>query len=260
MRLLSSFRGAVCATALAVISPALAAGENLLFPTPLHLTREITDPISRSTQRVEEYYANNRVVSVAGEVTVIVDHAKQQITRIDRALGTYSVETFADVAKRGGRSVARRSDLRVSAPRRLKRGLGEVDVIEAEEQSGGALLKHRVAFDRTVVLTAEEFGIITGSAFPAAGHNVLGRMAETLGRRDLQTNSSARPLPLLYELSFSAEGEDVLLRSEVVRVGGEVALAAVLTPPPGARRVAPQDQTQLADELDRLPTSRRGDD
>src|SRR5258708_10883545 len=70
----------------------------VLFPTPLHLTRTVEDPLSGTSSTIDEYYSANRVVTVRGDRTVIVDYERREVTEIDHANATYSVTTFDDVA------------------------------------------------------------------------------------------------------------------------------------------------------------------
>src|SRR5688572_20952221 len=83
-----------------------AAPARVLFPTNLHLTRQVEDPLSGKTVTIDEYCYGNRVVSVSGEKTVIADYDKQQITEINRKNGTYSVSRFDEVAVVGESTTA----------------------------------------------------------------------------------------------------------------------------------------------------------
>lgn len=68
--------GAICA-------PVALQANALLFPSPLHLTRQISDPVSQSTSIVDEFCYANRVVSVSNDRTSIVDFATRELTTID---------------------------------------------------------------------------------------------------------------------------------------------------------------------------------
>ncbi len=85
-----------CILTILVVTPAIAA--EVLFPEPLHITREITDPISGSTVTVDEYCHGNRIGAVEGPRTAIVDYERGEITSIDRSRGTFSVTSFEAVA------------------------------------------------------------------------------------------------------------------------------------------------------------------
>src|SRR5688500_2496689 len=75
-----------------------AAPARVLFPTNLHLTRQVQDPLSGKTVTIDEYCSGNRVVSVSGDKTVIADYDKQQLIEINRKEGTYSISRFDEVA------------------------------------------------------------------------------------------------------------------------------------------------------------------
>src|SRR5688572_33462511 len=80
-------------------STAFAAGPDVLFPAPLHITRELTNPITGSKVVVDDYCHGNRVVSVNGHQTAIAEYDKNVLTTIDFDAGTYSVTKFDDLAK-----------------------------------------------------------------------------------------------------------------------------------------------------------------
>ena len=91
-------RGAVVAfLALAVSLSVFAAAP--LFPTPLHLTRQVHDPLSGKTTVLNEYGYGNRLISVRGGFTSIADYERGELTEIDRDAGTYSITRFDAIAK-----------------------------------------------------------------------------------------------------------------------------------------------------------------
>ena len=49
------------------------AAQAVLFPQPVHLTRQITDPFAAAPVVVEQYCYGNRVVTVRGARTTIAD-------------------------------------------------------------------------------------------------------------------------------------------------------------------------------------------
>ena len=64
----SRFRICLALGLAGAIATAASAAETL-FPSPLHLTRRITDPLSGATSIVvEEYCSGNRVVTIQGRV------------------------------------------------------------------------------------------------------------------------------------------------------------------------------------------------
>jgi len=85
---------------LVVVPALLAAGP--LFPTPLHLTRQVHDPISGKTTMLNEYGYGNRLISVRGGLTSIADYEKGELLEIDRDAGTYSITRFEPTARSMG--------------------------------------------------------------------------------------------------------------------------------------------------------------
>ena len=79
---------------LVFLSTVAFAAEKPLFPSPLHITRELSNPVSGTTTVIDEYCQGNRVVAVSGQKTAIADYDKGVITEIDFAGGTYSVTKF----------------------------------------------------------------------------------------------------------------------------------------------------------------------
>ena len=191
----------------------------VLFPAPLHLTREVTDPISGSKTVIEEYCHGNRVVSVAGHRTAIAEYDKGTVTTIDFEAGTYSIATFDELAKAWGPAKA--------AP------------------------AMRVKPDARHTVSREAAEVLLGAAYPlpAVPDKVLGQLR---GAR-IATNSAA---PIEYALPAEQVvelGEGLELRNTVVRVGSEIAPADVLAIPPGARRVEAKELAlhRFAAELDK---------
>jgi hypothetical protein len=65
----------------------------------LHLARHVDDPISKTSATIDEYCARNRVVTVRGSKVTIADYEAQQLTEIHHAAQTWSVTSFADIAR-----------------------------------------------------------------------------------------------------------------------------------------------------------------
>ena len=84
-----------------------------LFPVPLHLSRSVDDPLSRSTTTVDEYCVGNRIIAIHGDRTSIADYGKSELLEIDRGKGTYSITRFDELAK----AWARNGDARRAAPK-----------------------------------------------------------------------------------------------------------------------------------------------
>src|SRR5262245_33193591 len=92
----AALRIALCASLCVAFS---ALGAEPLFPTPLHITRQVHDPITDRTFVLDEYAQGNRLVSVSGAKTSIADYEKGELTEIDRDTATYSVTRFDAIAK-----------------------------------------------------------------------------------------------------------------------------------------------------------------
>ncbi|HEY0788247.1 MAG TPA: hypothetical protein VGE86_06360, partial [Thermoanaerobaculia bacterium] len=140
-----------------------------LFPQPLHLTREIHDPVTGSVTVVDEYFFGSRAVSVAPDATVIVDYARGESTRIERR-GTYSVASLDDLARAMAAGRRRRSagttawSLREGE--RGRRGTREVIVYRAADRIDRPRVQIEIAVDRSVALTRAGAEVIAGAAWP----------------------------------------------------------------------------------------------
>ena len=152
-----------------------AAPARVLFPTNLHLTRQVEDPLSGKTVTIDEYCYGNRVVSVSGHKTVIADYDKQQLTEIDRKNGTYSVSRFDEVAAMSGESEAKAApvgtesagrDRWTATPRGMRGAAGRsVEHFEFAD-NGEAKRKVEVGIDRSVSLSEEAVEVLIGAAYP----------------------------------------------------------------------------------------------
>ena len=91
----SSSKMRAAASALFLITCGLAAadlcGATTLFPTPLHLTRQVQDPISGSTVVLNEYAYGNRLISV--------NYGAEQLRAWDLKETSLSAELLLDYAK-----------------------------------------------------------------------------------------------------------------------------------------------------------------
>lgn len=236
---------------LAAASPLSAAAP--IFPTPLHLTREVSDPISGRTVVIDEYAYGNRLVAVRDHVTAIADYEKGELIEIDRGAGTWSVtrfETIAKAARLQGAPEAATASSQPSARRELK-ALGAkatksgraADFFRAEGESQSV----EVALDRNVRVSREALEVLLGIAYPGTRgehHDLVIDAArganDAPGRRISAAGSPAGEyaLPLEQTLEVDAGGAGrVEFRSSVIRVGSETPPADLLAIPPGARLV-----------------------
>lgn len=245
---------ALCAlVCVAVVSPAFGAGA--IFPTPLHLTREVHDPISGKTVVLNEYGYGNRLVSVRGDVTAIADYEKGELTEIDRRAGTYSVTRFETIAKAvqlqgkpagaepvaGEMMRAQREPMKPLGAKATKSGR-TAEFFRAEGESQNV----EVAVDRSVRVSKEALEVLLGKAYPGTGsqqHELV--MSAASG----QQQDYALPLEQQFELEVGEER--VAFRSSVLRVGHEPPPADMVAIPAGARLVVSRTAAVL-DELERL--------
>ncbi len=229
-----------------------------LFPKSLHLTRSIEEPLSGAKSTVDEYYFGNRVITVRGDRTVIVDYDKRSVTEIDRAKATYSVTSFDDIAnarphRANPRTVTKTqmpSMERLRSDQRAGRG---VDVFSGDDQT--TALHAEIAVDNSVAFSRDAFDVLIGSAYPNDGGpaNDLARGAakRTAGATE------AYGLPMEQTLRWTAGKATVETRNLVMRVGEEGAPPEMIAIPPGAREVDSRllRSKKLGDEIDALTKS-----
>jgi hypothetical protein len=229
--------------------------DSLLFPTPIHLTREIRDPLSGTVNIIDEYYFGNRVVSVRGAQTSIADYDKAELMEIDRERGAYSVSRFDEIARalntgspvpspqvRMTESEIREAlEIRNGAPRRLAGRLA--DVVEVESRKGAGI-RATVALDRQMVLTRDAFDVVTGGAWPSINRNE--HMFVAAAAREFlpvatsaadQKGSGGYRLPLEQTLTYQVDGESLQFRSTVTAMSGDLPPPEILLIPRGAQKV-----------------------
>lgn len=253
--------------ALSVAGVALAAGE-ILFPAPLHITRELTDPISGSKSVIDEYCHGNRVVSVNGRRTAIAEYDRGVLTTIDFDAGTYSVTKFEDLARVYEKNVG--ASIKASANEwRVETRGGRVvasrpgEEIEAERTDAHGRVLVRITADRQLTLSRGALEVLMGSAWPrradASADVLLGALRSR--ERRATTNAAAGAaqneyhLPLEHVTRFEIEGDTVETRNVVLRIGSELPPPDVLAVPPGAKLVESEAivARRMLEELDGAP-------
>jgi len=254
--------------ALSVAGVAPAAGE-ILFPAPLHITRELTDPISGSKSVIDEYCHGNRVVSVNGRRTAIAEYDKGVLTTIDFDAGTYSVTKFEDLARVYEKNVG--ASMKASADEWRVETLGGRVVasrpgeeIEAERKDAHGRQLVRITADRQLTVSRAALEVLMGTAWPRrsdASSDVLVGALHSKERRAVATGAAASAaqneyhLPLEHVTRFEIEGETVETRNVVLRIGSELPPPDVLAVPPGARLVESEAivARRMLEELDGAP-------
>jgi len=250
---------------------AFAAGDTLLFPKALHLTREVVDPISGKTSHLEQYCFANRVVSIAGARTVIADYDRSELTEIDREHGTYSVTPFSTVASaRPHRKVVRAAttaSAASAAPAMEHRGTDRragrsVDLYAGDDAAHA--LHAEVAVDQGAALSRDAFDVLTGAAFPSEGDasTELVRSASRRSGSGVSANSTTSTaasesygLPIEQTTRWNVNGRTITATNRVTRIGDDVAPSDLVAIPPGARRVDSHIvvTARESEQLDALP-------
>lgn len=244
-----------------------AAPSRVLFPTNLHLTRQVHDPLGKTTVTIDEYCAGNRMVAISGDKTVIVDYEKQEITEIDRHAGAYSVTRFDEVASAVAEGGMKESTM-VREPRQWKvtprgvRGASNGRSLEQFEFVDDGELKRRVdvGIDRSVSLSREAVEVLIGAAYPNPARDEHEPVLRAAGGRPNEDRVSANDasgeaaygLPVTQEFTYSDSGTELTFRTTITRVGAETVPAEALIIPPNAKRVESRAATvrRLLRELD----------
>ena len=254
---------AVAAFALLAVVHAIAAPP--LFPTPLHLTRQVVDPISGKTVTLHEYGYGNRLVSVRGAVTAIADYDRSELIEIDREKGTYSITRFDAVAsaaqKAGGPPTANarsRPAVRGIAARATKSGR-QADFFEGTVEAAGIKQSVEIGVDRSVRLSREALEVILGAAYPGIRRGEHDLSLSAAGPRlPVASASQSSPaaeqfyaLPIEQVLRYEVDGQELEFRNSVVRVGDESPPADLVAIPAGAQLVVSR-LVEVAREIERL--------
>ena len=243
--LVSSFVFAVSSLAF----PASAA--DLLFPTPLHLTRQLHDSIGGSTTTVDQYCYGNRVITVAGPLTSIADYSTNELTEINRAEGTYSITRFDDVAKALSYGAPSAADVKAASEWKVKSGgLNQLrtnrasEAVEAELTDANHVKRTtRVAVDRSVRLSKDALDVLIGAAYPnnrkVEDHVVLEAAKPRGGgiAANAAGGAGAYALPVEQHTTITIDGQSAEMRDVVTRVGEELVPADTIAVPPDARLV-----------------------
>lgn len=246
----------------------LVGAENVLFPEPLHLTREIADGITGKVATVDEYAVGNRVISISATRTAIADHSEGTLTVIDFAAGTYSItpfETLAAHRQAGARRVtASRAGWRLTSREPRSIGARAAETFSFERVDGDVRHVVRLSADRDLTVSRPAAEVLLGVGYP--DRNDEGRSGQLESLRVVRSGAIATDsepqelfrLPLEQVDRVEADGEVIESRNRVVRVGHELPPADRTSVPPGATRVESSEAAarRLIDEID--GTSPRG--
>ena len=223
----------------------------VLFPSPLHITREITDPITGSKTVVDEYCHGNRLVSVSARRTAIAEYDRNVVTTIDFEAGTYSVTKFDDLAKawEGRPAASLDAQLREAPQWKIERN-GETTEARRDKQI------IRVTADPRHRITRNAAEVLLGLAYPnrpdPAAEVLLGALRSKQPRIASDAAGPEYHLPLEQVMRHEMEGEVLEIRNVVVRVGNELPPPEVMAVPAGARLVesGAVAARRISDELD----------
>jgi hypothetical protein len=231
--------------------PALAAQP--LFPAPLHITRQIHDPISDKTSVLDEYGVGNRLISIAGTRTSIADYEKGELIEIDRDAATYSITRFDAVAKAAAMGEGKEARAQSSAPTAPSlRSTGmkathfgrNAEFFEADVDSDAVKERVEIAVDRATLVSKEALEVLLGAAYPGvrrAEHEAVFSAARSPRERGLLAQSTdsdaAFALPVEQVVHYEIDGQKLEFRNSVVRIGSEPPPAELVSIPAGARLV-----------------------
>lgn len=258
----------VASTLLVLCLTSAASGAEVLFPSPLHITRRVSTPFAEGSTVIDEYCHGNRVVSISGRRTAIADHAKGEVTVIDFAAGTYSITRFADIARlqERSRSPGVASD-DAGAQWEVARLGGRViasrpgERIEVQRRENSVRQVIRLTADRQLKVSRAAAEALLGTGYPNPRNEASDVVFSALRPHEPRSSGEALTasdeyfLPLEYDVVFEMEGERVETRNTVMRIGAELPPAELLAIPPGATLVdsAPVTARKRLEELDRPP-------
>jgi hypothetical protein len=234
----TSFVFAVCVWLLS--SPLFAAAA--LFPQPLHIIRQVQDPISGTTTVLNEYGYGNRLVSVHGDLVSIADYDRGELTEIDRSAGTYSVTRFEAVAK-AAQALNPPTAVTERSVKHEPRALGAkpaaigrtAEFFQDDLESKPTKRSIEVGVDRTVSVSREALEVLVGSAYPGTRlpeHDVVIAAAANRGAEPSYS------LPVEQTIRYEVEGQKLEFHSSVMRVGNELPPPDLVSIPPGSRLVS----------------------
>jgi hypothetical protein len=253
---------AAAASAILFIAGSDVGAAEVMFARPLHITREISLPFTGQKRMVDEYCFGNRIVSISGNRTAIVDHAKQVITMIDFDGGTYSVTSFAAIASarerkaspiHGGESLRADSGTVTAIGPRVVASR-PADEVRAERREGPVSRVIHVSRDRQILIGREAAEALLGAGYPNAREESADVVLRAIRAGEAGTSATEEYfLPLRYDVVIGVEGETVETRNVVVNIGSELPPTDRLAPPPGAKLVESDALAapRLLEELDR---------
>jgi hypothetical protein len=265
----SSARLCVAAAVIMVVVGARGATDDPLFPSALHFTRVVHDPLTKKVVTVEEYCHGDRMISIAGPRTSVVDYRKGELLEIDRSAGTYSITPFAAIARaRSAASprAAEKSASKATDTRWNVRSEGasdhagrRVEKLTATRSAAKGSEEITVSVDRSVHVSRAAAEVLLGAAYPNPPDERDETILGAIRNQDGNARSADETYPLIVEKTFRlrAEGEAIEFGDEVTRIGSEDAPSDLIAIPAGARQVESKIvvlQRELS-QADSLPSS-----
>lgn len=222
MRTRTSVMTLVLSLSLATMAQAAAP----LFPRPLHIVRQIEDPIAGTSVTIDEYCAGNRIVTLSGSKVVITDFDAKQLTEIDHAKATWSVTRFDDIAaaRRANMRAAKAAPAWKSTPLGLRGALDRFEFVDGKRRVD-------VGIDRRVTLSREAVEALIGASYPNP-HNDENDAILQSAQRD-----GAYGLPSDTTITVATGELTLTMHSAIVRTGDETVPPDALVIAPGTTRV-----------------------
>jgi hypothetical protein len=243
-----------------VTLPALHSAEPL-FPVPLHLVRRIDDPLAGHTITLNEYCAGDRIVTVNGSRTTIVDYGRQEITEIDHRAATYSITRFSEVTGTpAAPSAPSASEWKVTAVGVRASAAGRaIDAFEMTRALPGGTEKIEAAVDRRITLSRAASEALIGAADPgrrSTQHDALLHVASGKSTAAATADVADR-YGLIAEqiITIEEEGIRIVVRNSIIASDSATVPPDALLIDPGSRRVESRMNRidrELRD-IDRLP-------
>ncbi|HEX6178914.1 MAG TPA: hypothetical protein VF057_11190 [Thermoanaerobaculia bacterium] len=262
----------VSAIHIAVVSMFAVSAHAAVFPEPIHIVREVHESITSSTVTIHEYCAGERMLSIAGGRVVITDFQRQEVTEIDANANTFSITSFADLARgtaafaaTARQSTASIGEARATGTKRAADGR-TIETFEFSSVAGGESIHITVGIDRTTTLPASAIEALIGASYPNRRGVAHDAMLTAAGRGRTRTeteavrNADRLPLPSAYEIRYSLGAETIVSRSTIVRVDRALAPQDLLMIPFGAQQVESRSVAapRILDDIEgrRPPSSR----
>ena len=234
----------------------------VLFPKPIHLVRRIDDSISGRSATVDQYCAGNRIVTVRGSRTTIIDYEKQELTEIDHAAGTYSVTRFDEIAKARPaiKATASSQSRWHTTPLGMKSSAGNrsLDSVEIERTDDTMKQKIEVGVDRQVALSKDAVEALIGASYPNTRTEIHDLLLDAAGPQHsggratlASADADVYGLPSEQTITFESEGNRVTTHDSIVSVSYDSAPPEALNIDPGAQKVESK-LTRAGKELEQI--------